>query len=185
MRRIQISDWTLHPCFSNVDTLQLLIQTPYTLFAYWSVTDRKTRMIEEHFGMDWHSLQPSLRIYDITGMAFDGSQAHALWQLPLPESHSCFMDGFEPGRSYIADLGIVNLDEQFLPLLRSNCVNMPETLEAPKTTVAAEDRKQRRLALVSHQVSLILPQDYERFSAYSVYPVREADTDSNSGGDNE
>lgn len=179
--RISTSTPTVHADYTDRDTLHLLVQSPFVLFAYWQLSSRKAAMIHEHFGKDWLALQPGLRIYDVTGLSFDGSAANEAWELPLPQGESCFLQGFRPSRHYAADLGIMNGHGQFLPLLRSNTVMTPAG--AKETASAPSLPEGNALSAAPLAFTLIKPFSYDQFSAYSVYPVKETDADS--GGDSE
>jgi hypothetical protein len=173
---------------SDRDTLHLLVQSPYVLFVYWQLSERKRAMVQEHFGVDWQSLQPTLRIYDITGLSFDGSEAREVSELSLPQGESCFLSEFHPGRVYIADLGIVNELSQFLPLLRSNTVETPlaDITVHPQTNVLFPLKNKDQLRpnkLYPLSFKMLKPESYEHFSAYSVYIPKALDT--KSGGDSD
>ncbi|NEW07232.1 DUF4912 domain-containing protein [Paenibacillus sp. SYP-B3998] len=159
------------------DTLHLLVQSPSVLFVYWQLSARKRDMIQEHFGFTWQSLHPTLRVYDITGLHFDGSTACEVSELPLPQGESCFLHGFHQGRVYIADLGILNDRGQFLPILRSNKVESP--LSAPH--VNQDQLRIGQLPPLTFRV--ITPEAYEHFSAYSVYIPKAIDREP--GGDSD
>ncbi len=123
-------------------------------------------MVQEHFAVDWPVLQPTLRIYDISGLSFDGSSANEVSELPLPEGESCFLSGFRPGATYVADLGVKGDHGHFMPLLRSNTVQTPP----------ADALHPQPFAPVPQPVvfRLIKPIHYDQFSAYSVYLPRAA-----------
>lgn len=153
------------------DTLHLLVQSPTSLLAYWQLSDRKNAMVLEHFSAEWRTLRPTLRLYDITGIAFfDGSKAKSLHDFPLPEGESCFLSGLQQGLCYIADLGIWNKQDQFIPLLRSNSVS---TLHAE----GLDDESGGDTLANAYSYTLIKPCEYGQFSAYTVYAPRIPDSD--------
>lgn len=119
-------------------------------------------MIREHYGDEWQALQPTLRLYDITGLCFDGSACNKVRQYAVGSSYSCYLQELEPAKAYVADLGIWNKQGQFLPLLRSNTVYTPRTDSGclDSTTSIA----------VSSSLMVVLPIAYEQFSAYTLYP---------------
>jgi hypothetical protein len=171
-----------HP-HTERDTLHLLWRNSTVLFAYWELSARKRAMVAEHFGTDWKQLDPALRLYDITEMSFDGSTAHHFSQLSIGDSSSCYIHNLKPGRCYIADLGIINREQQFIPLLRSNSLDIPQadwssTVKDLPTTVT--------LSTFAHSegpTSLLLPHEYDRFSAYTLYYDQPFATDSASRGE--
>ncbi|MEW9699835.1 DUF4912 domain-containing protein [Paenibacillus sp. SI8] len=174
---------TLHLDQSDRDTLHLLVQSPSTLFVYWHLSSRKCAMIQEHFGSDWQSLKPALRLYDTTGIPFDGSAAGGVSEIPLPKGESCFLSGFRPERAYIADLGIQNEHGQFLPLLRSNRVETPRS-DYSIERLAHDANQNQHPEQIPLTFKLLLPESYEHFSAYSVY-IPKASADTEPGGDSD
>lgn len=167
------------------DTLHLLVQSPTVLFAYWQLSTRKRRMVQEHFDADWQTLLPALRFYDVTEQPFNTHPMNQVSELPLPHGDSCFLSGFQPGHSYYADLGIVNNQGQFLPLLRSNTIQTPlidKNHDYPSHSMASDQLAAYRPTAVFFQP--LTPEAYEHFSAYSVYTPRTAyPADTESGGD--
>ncbi|WP_307555755.1 MULTISPECIES: DUF4912 domain-containing protein [unclassified Paenibacillus] len=167
------------------DTLHLLIQSPTVLFTYWQLSSRKKNMVQEHFDTDWQSLQPTLRFYHVTDLPIDSHQADSVSELLLPQGESCFVSGFHPGQSYFADLGILNEQGQFLPLLRSNTIQTPPidtNQDYPSHQITNDQLVTYRPIAVSFQ--LMTPEPNEHFSAYSVYSPKTAySADTESGGD--
>lgn len=144
------------------NTLRLLLQTPHVLFAYWQLSAVKERLIEAHFDKPWRELTPALRFCM-------GEAEEANWlELPLPSGESCFLTGFHAGVCVVADLGLYNTEGQFLPLLRSNKIQIPED---GRLTGDAERAEQLPLLYKPQPLSLVQgkPLASAFFSAYSVY----------------
>lgn len=183
MRPIPIQALFVDPM--DRDTLHLLIQSPTVLFAYWQLSSRKKNMVQEHFDTDWQTLQPTLRFYHVTDLPIDSHQAGSVSELLLPKGDSCFVSGFHPGQRYFADLGIVNEQGQFLPLLRSNTIQTPPidtNQDFPSHQITNDQLVTCRPIAVSFQ--LMTPEANEHFSAYSVYSPKTAySADTESGGD--
>jgi hypothetical protein len=157
------------------DTLCLLVQNPTTLYAYWELSERKRSLVDQHYNADWRELQPTLRLYDVTGLSFDGSASGAVRQYKLEGYDSCYLGELEADRAYVADLGIWNRYEQFIPLLRSNTVHTPSTC-ARKLEADIPASKET-------SILIILPVEYPQFSAYSLYAARKPKAAG--GGDSE
>lgn len=167
---------------SDRDTLHLLVQSPTTLFAYWKVSSRKKRMVQEHFNRDWLTLKPALRFYEFNEQEGGERQAPKVSELPLPQADSCFLSGFEPGQHYFAELGIQNEQGHFLPLLRSNPIQTPHIHTHQVFLSNLTDQVTFRPTAVSLQ--LLAPEADEQFSAYSVYvPKRTYTAETEFGGD--
>jgi hypothetical protein len=147
-------------------TLYILLQNAATVFAYWHLSAGKIALIEEHYSTHWEELRPTLRLYDITGLSFDGTRAYAVRQLPVQEQSCCYIEGVKQGRTFAADLGIWNQDEQFIPLIRSNEITTPcmESLDVSISSVDNYDSTFNQLLEAP-----MPPYGYDQFSAYTVY----------------
>lgn len=162
------------------DALVLMAQSPTTVCLYWEVSQRKIRMAERHFGCGWDTLPKRIRLYDITRLDFDGSLAHRVWELPAPAGNACYVHDLAPARTYAADLGVANIHNQFIPLVRSNALTTP--WNSPEQAQALiEDGGEDggftpqygplvRPAAEAQPCVTLLPEGYARFSAYTVYP---------------
>lgn len=140
-------------------------------------------MVAEHFGADWKQLDPALRLYDMTEMSFDGSTAHHFGQLSIGDSSSCYIHNLKPGRCYIADLGIINRERQFIPLLRSNSLDIPQADWNPTSTNLSAPATLSTFTQSEGPASLLLPHEYDHFSAYTLYYDQPSAADSASGGE--
>jgi hypothetical protein len=157
------------------DTLCLLIQNPTTLYAYWELSERKRSLVDQHYSADWRELQPTLRLYDVTGLSFDGSASGTIRQYSVEGCDSCYLGELEANRAYVADLGIWNRYEQFIPLLRSNTVHTP--------SICAHKLEADIPASEETPILVILPVEYPQFSAYSLYAASSPKADG--GGESE
>ncbi|SEC53934.1 protein of unknown function [Paenibacillus sp. GP183] len=145
--------------------LNLQLREPNALFAVWQLSPAKIDLIHEHYGTDWQYLRPFLRLYDITGLSFDGGQAHELRQLSVKGLSSCWIQNLKLGRTYLADLGIWNREDRFLPLIRSNRITIPSVMGMDEDLISQE-------GFCSTSIfpnGRLLPPDYIDFSAYTVY----------------
>jgi hypothetical protein len=74
----------------------------------------------------------TLRVYDVTGLDFNGSNANRFFDIGLNKRvDSKFVDIKMPGRDVIMEIGLLQPDGSFEPIKRSNRVSMPSlrTLE--------------------------------------------------------
>lgn len=105
----------------------LLTRDPEWIYAWWEVTTEKLDDISRYIGAeDMESARMILRIYDVTGISFDGSNAPdhfdveiegkvANWYVHVPVS----------GRDYLVELGLVTADQRFIRIARSNSTHVP------------------------------------------------------------
>jgi len=105
------------------DKITLLSRDPFVAFAYWEVAPGRIQKERNWFG--WDS-RLCIRIYDITGVQFDGRNAIGYYDQEVSEqTGSWYFDFGRPSHSFCADLGLLSPDGKFLTLVRSNYVTMP------------------------------------------------------------
>jgi hypothetical protein len=117
----------------NETRVVLLPVSPREVHAYWDVASDDLR--RSRLGFDAESGPPHavLRFHDVTGVSPEGSGGLASLDTSVElEAHSGYFHLCLPGRSYYADLGILNPAGQFASMARSNVVQMPFAEPAPK-----------------------------------------------------
>ncbi|MFZ5632533.1 MAG: DUF4912 domain-containing protein [Bacillota bacterium] len=111
----------------NVDRLVLMVRDPYWLYAYWEITATKMEEIAARYGPRvWGPSRPVLRVYDVTGISFNGSNANSFFDCSLNElAENWYINVPHANRTYCADLGRLLPDGSFITILRSNPVTTP------------------------------------------------------------
>ncbi|HNV69605.1 MAG TPA: DUF4912 domain-containing protein [Candidatus Ozemobacteraceae bacterium] len=108
---------------------RLVLQTrdPYWAHAYWETGAQRRRELQQQLGLDrYQRSQIILRVYDITGIVFDGANAHRFVDVPVyEETGNWHLHLNRPDGSFIADLGLVSPDGQFHLITRSNAIRLP------------------------------------------------------------
>lgn len=147
------------PRYYGEDRIQLMVVSPYTLFAYWEVTWSRMRLVADYLQADYKDLQKGLRLYDVSETYFNGRNSHYYRDIFVHEEADDWnIYEFTQGRNYIVDYG-VHHHWRFLPIIRSNVVHVPYKEKSKangKSTL--EDMKK----IEQHSWA-------ENFSAYSVY----------------
>ncbi|MGB9859630.1 MAG: DUF4912 domain-containing protein, partial [Moorellaceae bacterium] len=60
------------PARYGKNQIVVLVKDPYWLYAYWEITPGKREEFEHLYGSGaWENSQPVLRVYDLTGRAYD------------------------------------------------------------------------------------------------------------------
>jgi hypothetical protein len=67
-----------------------------------------------------------LRVYDVTGVNFDGGNAHSYFDIGISDSaKNWYINTGNPSRSYMVDIGLLSPSGRFVVLARSNRATTP------------------------------------------------------------
>lgn len=101
----------------------VLARDPDTVFAYWEVPQERLDKKRAEFG---GSGRLCIRVYDVTGVSFDGTNATAYFDQEVHERiGSWYFELQRPGRKFCADIGLRAPDGRFATIARSNAATMP------------------------------------------------------------
>lgn len=104
----------------------ILVRDPYWLHAYWEITDERKSHIEREAQASWGSLRKVLRVYDVTDIIFDGTNANKSFDIDLTQdANNWYIHVGEPNRSWCVDLGVITSSGRFILIARSNVVTTP------------------------------------------------------------
>lgn len=107
----------------NEERITILTRDPFVAYAYWEVTPARIEREKAWFG--WDS-KLCVRIYDITGVQFDGRNAIGYFDQTVGDRlGSWYFDLGRPAHSFCADLGLLSPSGRFLTIARSNYITMP------------------------------------------------------------
>ncbi len=112
------------------DRIVLQVRDPWWLHAYWEVTPQTFDCFRERLKDSFHAAKRALRVYDVSHIVFDGSNAHRFFDIEVgPDATNWYIDTGGPGRSWCVDFGIKLASGEFITIVRSNTVHTP--LEGP------------------------------------------------------
>ncbi|HLB02164.1 MAG TPA: DUF4912 domain-containing protein [Nitrospiria bacterium] len=110
----------------GVTELVLLPVDPYWIHAYWEVTPKSFSEFLSRLGPLASQGRYLLRIYDVTAIEFDGSNAHSSFDLPIELSaRNWYINLWSSEKSIVGDLGYLRPDGRFILLVRSNVIHTP------------------------------------------------------------
>lgn len=111
----------------GMDSLVLMVRDPDWLYAYWEITATKQEEFKSQYGPSaWGNSRPVLRLYDVTGVAFNGNNANSYIDISVSEEiDNWHIHVGRPDRAFCLDLGRIFPDGRFITLLRSNIVTTP------------------------------------------------------------
>jgi uncharacterized protein len=105
------------------DKIVLMMRDPFVAYAYWEASQARIERERTWFG--WGS-KLCLRIYDVTGVQFDGRNAIGYFDQEIfDRTGNWYFDLGRPSHSFCADLGLLAVEGGFLTLARSNYITMP------------------------------------------------------------
>jgi len=105
------------------DKIVIMMRDPFVAYAYWEATPERIERERSWFG--WNS-KLCVRIYDVTGVQFDGRNAVGYFdQEVFDRTGNWYFDLGRPSHSFCADLGLLAPEGRFLTLARSNYITMP------------------------------------------------------------
>ena len=109
---------------------------PDRLYVYWEVTDDAIESARRGLGEAGETAWPSLRVYDVTGRIFDGTNAHAYFDHRV-ERHDrqWFFTLGRPGSTVCVDVGMKSIEGYFVRIARSPRIDLPRAAAAAPAPV--------------------------------------------------
>ncbi len=106
----------------------LLPKDPAWLFLFWEITQETFDYVRGQYGQEVLNQSRSvIRLHDVTGVEyFDGTNSHAFYDMNVIfDAGSWYIHAPQAGHSYVADLGFITPQGQFILLTRSNQMTLP------------------------------------------------------------
>ncbi len=106
----------------------LLPKDPAWMFLFWEITSSTLDYIQSQYGAETlKHARTIIRLHDVTNVDyFTGSNSVKYYDMPvLFEAKSWYINAPQAGRAYIADLGYLTADGQFILVTRSNMTTLP------------------------------------------------------------
>ncbi|MCX5704280.1 MAG: DUF4912 domain-containing protein [Candidatus Omnitrophica bacterium] len=108
------------------DKIVLQVRDPWWIHTYWEVVPETMVRLKEHLGEAFFSAKTVLRVYDVSSVIFDGTNAHRFLDIEInADANSWYIDVGGSGRSWCVDLGLRLPNNQFITIVRSNIVRTP------------------------------------------------------------
>jgi len=127
LRRVFPSDL---PHQYDQDRIILQVRDSYWIHAYWEVRGQTLEKLGSELGNDFQRAKRVLRVYDVSQIIFDGTNAHSFFDIQVgDQANSWYIDTKAPGRSWCVDFGLLLADGKFITIIRSNTVRTP--LDSP------------------------------------------------------
>jgi len=113
------------PDVYHQDQITLMVRDPYWAHAYWEITSESYRRAADTLGDEAADAATILRVYDITGVDFDGSNATRSWDVDVRGANNWYLDLGEPDHVYCVEIGLRSASGRFVAIGRSNIARTP------------------------------------------------------------
>jgi len=141
------------PSFESTDLPDLQARThcvliprdPNYIYAYWNYAQGDIDGLRDQLKFEGGGSQLILRVYDITLVKFNGSNANHAWDLDVGYSiRNWYIHVWQDNAEYCAELGLRYGENSFIPLARSNIVNTPPKTASKRNDLIWQDIKAHR-----------------------------------------
>jgi hypothetical protein len=115
------------PDVYNDTYMRALPRDPEWLFVYWEISGSSRNALKGKMGAAaYNSSKKLLRLYDVTGRNYDGSNAQGYTDIEINEyANNWYVRVPEPGKTYLVECGLLTAEGRFFLAVRSNAVNVP------------------------------------------------------------
>jgi hypothetical protein len=118
------------------DRITAMVVNPHTLYAYWELSDEAMEFGRRGLGPAGRDAWPNLRIYDVSGRIFDGTNAHGYVDHKLDRGdRQWFVEVGRPGSTAIVELGMKSAEGFFVKLARSGRADFPRHAAAAPAAI--------------------------------------------------
>jgi hypothetical protein len=105
---------------------------PDRMFAYWEVTDPAIERARSALGRGGPGAWLAVRVYDTTGLIFDGTNAHSYFDHDVDRAtRQWFFQIGKPTSTAVVELGMKSTEGYFVKIARSGRVEFPRREPAP------------------------------------------------------
>jgi glycosyltransferase involved in cell wall biosynthesis len=110
-----------YPISQRGDLIALLMVNPHLGYVTWHLQEQSVARVTDDQNRAFAHASPVVRVYDVTDIIFDGSNAHTSFDLAVGRvSGNYYFRVDRLGRNYLAEVGLKNRQGVFYPLNRSN-----------------------------------------------------------------
>jgi hypothetical protein len=122
------------PVSYDEDRIALLVRDPYWVHVYWDITRDTLARAQEVLGERWREARSILRVYDVTGVQFDGTNANSFFDIEITGgATNWYVNVHVPNRAYCVEVGLLSVSGEFVMLARSNVASTPRDVPSDVT----------------------------------------------------
>ncbi|ODN30417.1 DUF4912 domain-containing protein [Fervidobacterium thailandense] len=126
----------------NKDKLVAMPVNPYWIHLYWDFSEENRKFLSSG-----NVRKLVLRVYDVTFIEFDGTNAHRTFEVPIDLSiKNYYLNIPMPGAHYLGEIGYYDAEGRYVSIIRSNLCKVPTNSPSSSTRERWLDlRKHRRI----------------------------------------
>lgn len=110
-----------YPVLQTGDGIALLMVNPRLGYVTWNMQEQSADILAAGKGGAFADAPLVVRVYDVTDLIFNGSNAHRFFDLEVAKRSGNYYFGIDRlERNYLAEIGLRNKQGTFYPLGRSN-----------------------------------------------------------------
>jgi len=118
------------------DIASAMVVDPNRLFIYWELSDAAIAQARPKLGSGAQEAWLNLRIYDITGRIFDGTNAHGYFDIKIERSdRQWFVHIGKPASTHCVEVGLKSYEGYFVKIARSGRAEFPRFEPSPDGSV--------------------------------------------------
>jgi hypothetical protein len=122
------------PVSYGEDRIVLLVRDPYWVHVYWDISREALLKAKGVLRDEWYEATSILRVHDVTGVDFDGSNSNSHSDIPIEGgATNWYVNTRVPNRSYCVEIGLLSRSGRFVLLARSNVASTPR--DAPSDVI--------------------------------------------------
>lgn len=111
-----------------------MARDPLKLYIYWELDGGGVERARERIGCDWPSLSWVMRVFDVTGVQFNGANANSFFDVEInPYLGSVYMDVDKADCEYTIVMGLRDSSGRFEPVVASNKIRTPRVEPSSRT----------------------------------------------------
>ncbi len=117
------------------DRITAVVRDPDSAYLYWEVTDESIAAARAHLGPAGEGGWCNLRVYDVTGSPFDGTNANDYFDIRVDRAdREHYVMLRRPASSMTVEVGVKTHEGFFRAIARSGRADFPRGSPSPSTT---------------------------------------------------
>lgn len=126
--------------------ITLVPKNPFMLYAYWEINGGDVAVLRDQIGESIDSAVYTLRVYDVTFVDFDGTNANYWFDLDELHMQHRYIDVWSDDADFIAEVGLRCVSGEFYPLSRSNVAKTPRAGMSQRSDLIWKEMEDKKLS---------------------------------------